>query len=142
MFKNKKIILSSFCLFLLSSGCSQYTKSNDADNKADMPQKQLNRSVKTDVAKIIFVGQKKSCKCTQTRIAASLKALKSVLKNYPEIKIKQIQLDVEEEQADKLDDIQSLMVAPGIYFFDKKQHLKKMVQGEVKAQQILKIIEQ
>jgi hypothetical protein len=95
---------------------------------------------KTDVVKIVFVGQKNSCECTQKRIAETWKSLETALKNRKDITVEKIQLDVEEEQAEKLDDLKSIMVAPGLYFFDANENLVEMLQGELTAEQIKKVL--
>jgi hypothetical protein len=92
------------------------------------------------IAKIVFVGQKQACQCTRTRIDTTWAVLQSTLKDKSDVTVENIQLDVEEEQADRLDMLQSLIVPPGLYFFDENDNLVEMLQGEVKQEQIQSLL--
>ena len=95
---------------------------------------------RSDVVKIVFVGQKQSCDCTRKRIDKSWKTLHNALKGNGNIPVERIQLDVHEAETDRLDNLRSLMVIPGIYFFDANENLLELLQGEVTAGQISKIL--
>lgn len=129
--------------FLLVCGCNRETPPpaqprDPAVSTSKDPQSPTQKT--SDVVKIVFVGQKNACECTRTRIDTSWKTLQGVLGKRDDIAIEQIQLDVDEEQAEKMDNIRSLMVTPGIYFFDANEHLLEMLQGEVTAEQISKVL--
>jgi hypothetical protein len=47
---------------------------------------------------------------------------------------------VDEKRYDELDDLRSIMVAPGIYFFDKDGKLIEVLQGEVEEYRIAEAI--
>ena len=94
----------------------------------------------SNVAKIVFVGQKEACPCTRKRVDQTWKTLQSVLANGPKIPVEKIQLDVDEKRYDELDDMESLVVAPGIYFFDVDDRILKLLQGESSAEQIESVI--
>jgi hypothetical protein len=97
-------------------------------------------ATESSVAKIVFVGQKQACPCTRDRIDTTWKALESVLAEGPEIPVEQIQLDVDEKRYEQLNDLESLMVAPGIYFFDRDGGLVEVLQGEVEEYKIAEVI--
>jgi hypothetical protein len=92
------------------------------------------------VAKIVFIDQEESCECTEKRIAASWAALTEVLGAPPRLPVERIHLDIEDAKADIYDAMKPLVVPPGIYFLDEKEALVEMLQGEVKAEQIQKVL--
>ena len=93
-----------------------------------------------DVVKIVFVGQKQACDCTRTRIDNAWATLKNTLEAKHDIPVERIELDVDEDEADKMNNLRPLMVAPGIYFFDVNENVVEMLQGEVTAEQVEKAI--
>jgi hypothetical protein len=92
------------------------------------------------VAQIVFVGQKEACPCTRKRVDDTWKMLQGVLADGSKIPVEKIQLDVDEKRYDELDDLKSLMVAPGIYFFDREGKLIELLQGEVDDYKIAELI--
>jgi len=138
---NKLFKVTFLLCFALLLGCSKGDQESPpppavaADKPASAAQ-----AKKSDVVKIVFVGQKQACKCTKARVSKSWKALQDVLSKQPDIAVERIQLDVEEARADKLDDLRSLVVVPGLYFFDINNHLKEMLQGELTPAQISKVL--
>ena len=141
MFTKLGTIIFALCIFL-AFGCGKEIKASEKPDNANVPPSNTNAKTvkKSDVVKIVFVGQKDACECTRTRIDTTWNTLQEVLDGRDDISVERIQLDVEEEQADKLDDLRSMMVAPGIYFFDENEHLLEMLQGEVAPEQISKIL--
>lgn len=128
--------------FLLLGGCNKETSVSAQENvPVTETKKETQASTKvSDVVKIVFVGQKQACDCTRNRIDKVWTTLQSTLRGKHDIPVVRIQLDVDEEAADKLDSLRSLMVAPGIYFFDANENLLEMLQGEVTAEQISKVL--
>ena len=127
---------------LLTFGCNRdtTTSSKPAGSSESESNPQATKFEASDVVKIVFVGQKQACECTRKRIDTTWKVLQKTLGGRADISVARIQLDVDEEQADKLDDRRSLMVAPGIYFFDANENLLEMLQGEVTSEQISKVL--
>ena len=70
------------------------------------------------------------------------RTLQGVLAKGPKIAVERIQLDVDEERYDELDDLKSMVVAPGIYFFDKDSKLIELLQGAAVEARIANIIKQ
>ena len=89
------------------------------------------------VARVVFIGQENACECTKKRIADTWPVLEKVLAKREDISVKRLQIDVDEEEAERYDEMKSVMVAPGIYFMDKDDKLVEMLQGEVKEDQII-----
>ena len=89
------------------------------------------------VTQVVFIGQKESCPCTRKRIDEAWPVLEKVLGGYENIAVKRLQNDVEVEEADKYDGMQTVMVAPGIFFLDKDDKLVDMIQGAVTEEQII-----
>ncbi len=123
-------------LVLLTLGCSQPETQQPVENKAEAPAPTETAAGPTRVAKVVFIGQKDACNCTRERIDKTWPVVESALKSYKDITIHKIQNDVEEDEADKYDDMKSIMVAPGIFFLDKDEKLVEMLQGEVTAAQV------
>ena len=93
------------------------------------------------VARIVFIGQEKACKCTRTRIDVTWAALQSALEGHSQIPVESLTMDQDEDEFDKYDEMQSLVVAPGIYFLDAEGRLISLLQGEQTTQQILQVLE-
>lgn len=83
------------------------------------------------VAQVVFIGQREACPCTRKRIDTTWSALEQVLAKHPEIEVKKIEQDVDEDAADRYDELKSLMVAPGVYLMGGNGKLIQMLQGEV-----------
>ena len=130
------------CLTLLV-GC----KNNHGNQGAALPETKAkpllvaaSKTTQANVAKIVFVGQKDACECTRDRIDTSWTALQKVLGENSGILVERIQLDVEDQEADRLDDLRAMIVVPGIYFIDKNEDLLEMLQGEVTPRQVEKML--
>jgi len=87
------------------------------------------------VAQVVFIGQREACPCTRKRIDATWAALEQVLAKHPGIEVKKIEQDVDQEEANRYDELKSLMVAPGVYLMDGNGKLIRMLQGEVNVGQ-------
>jgi hypothetical protein len=139
-----KTLSLSMLLLIAATGCGGQEPEPQPTSVAPSPGAQASAAAgapaQTDVGKIVFVGQKEACPCTRKRVDDTWKVLRGVLADRPEIPVEKIQLDVDEERYDELDDLQSIMVAPGIYFFDKHGKLIEMLQGEVEGYKIAEVI--
>ncbi len=97
-------------------------------------------AVPSQVARAVFIGQKKACDCTRKRIDEAWPVFQQAVAAHKNIEVKRLQLDVDEKEADRYDDMRTIMVAPGIFFLDQNDQLIEMVQGEVTAEQLKKIL--
>ena len=88
------------------------------------------------VARIVFVGKKHACACTQKAIAASSKALEARLGKTPAIPIERLEIDVDPDGVRKYQELQPMMALPALYFLDGKGQLVQMLQGEVSDAQL------
>lgn len=93
------------------------------------------------VATIVFVGQKEACDCTRNRIDGTWQALQKALEGRSDIEVKRLERDVDEAEADRFDDMKSLMVAPGVYFLDREGKLIQMLQGELTETQLQAVLD-
>jgi hypothetical protein len=82
------------------------------------------------VQKIVFVGKKKACECTQKRVDASWAALEAALVGR-NVEVERINLDVDEIRTNELLALERFVAAPAIYFLNDTGHLVEMLQGEV-----------
>ncbi|MBW2526312.1 MAG: hypothetical protein JRI23_19175 [Deltaproteobacteria bacterium] len=89
-----------------------------------------------EVVEVVFIGQRNACECTRNRIDTSWAALEQVLAKHPGIKIKKVEQDVDQDEADRYDQLKALMVAPGVYLMDGNGKLIQMLQGELTVTQL------
>lgn len=93
------------------------------------------------VGRIVFLDKENCCDCTRTRQNASWSALQEALSAAPSKPLLDvIHVDSQADQAAVYLDLEPVMVTPGLYFFDHKENLLEMVQGEVSREQIEKIL--
>ncbi len=116
---------------------SKAPRSLAAPAKAPAPQTAPARS---EIGRIVFLDQKQACDCTRKRIDASWNALQAALKAAPGPDVLRIFHDVDEQAADEYKQLKPMMVAPGIYFLDKKGGLAEMLQGEVTEAQVTAVL--
>ena len=93
------------------------------------------------VSRVVFVGQKDACPCTRERIAKTWPNVEKAVAGFKGVSIQKIQNDVEIEEADRYDNMRSVMVIPGIYFMDRNEKLIEMLQGEVTEAQITAVLQ-
>jgi hypothetical protein len=136
-------MLLTALVVLSSSGCKEKnTEPNALPKAAKLPtEPKAVEETQGRIESIVFVGQKEACECTKNRIDVSWKVLQDTLKDGPQIPIKRIQLDVDGEEAKKLNEQKPLVVAPGIYFLDAKKSVVALLQGEVRVDQIIPLLQ-
>lgn len=139
-----KILQLSMLLLLAVVGCGGQEPEPPPTSTAITPgvpaAKAEGAATKSNVGKIVFVGQNDACPCTRKRVDDTWNMLQGALAEGPAIPVEKIQLDVDEKRYDELDALQSIMVAPGIYFFDKDGKLIELLQGEVEEYKIDEVI--
>jgi hypothetical protein len=132
-----------FTLVMLGASCKQEVAApEDTPITPDTANASATQAATSRVAKIVFVGQKQACPCTRKRIDETWKTLQGVLAKGPKIAVERIHLDVDEERYDELDELKSMIVPPGIYFFDKDSKLIELLQGGAVEAKIADIIKQ
>jgi len=138
----KGITMKSPSLFALLLVAACTTPANAPERAAPRPLPAApEKSASAKIAKIAFIDQAEACECTTKRIAASWSALEAALaKSPPGIPVERIHLDRDEAKADKYDEMESLIVPPGIYFFDENEALVEMLQGEITVEQISEVL--
>jgi len=93
------------------------------------------------IGRIVFLDKERCCDCTRTRQNTSWSALQEALDTAPSKPLVDvIHVDSQADQAAVYLDLEPVMVPPGLYFFDHKENLLEMVQGEVSREQIEKIL--
>lgn len=92
------------------------------------------------VAQVVFIGQREACECTRNRIDTTWAALEQALADHPEIEVKKLEQDVQQEEADRYDELEPLMVAPGVYLMDEDGKLVQMLQGALTSKQLQQAI--
>ncbi|MCP4601230.1 MAG: hypothetical protein GY847_12020 [Proteobacteria bacterium] len=141
MIQKALCILTTICFLVLCS-CGQKKETHDEQPvMSNQRPIKLDQSSKTSkVANVVFVGQKQACKCTRDRIDKSWRVLQNTIKGRDSVAIERIQLDVDAKRYDELNDMKSLMVPPGLYFFNADKNLIDMLQGEVEDYQVLEML--
>lgn len=93
------------------------------------------------VGRIVFLDKENCCDCTRNRQNASWNNLQEAMDAAPsKPPVDVIHVDSQADQAAVYLDLDPVMVTPGLYFFDHKENLLEMVQGEVSREQIEKIL--
>jgi hypothetical protein len=125
------------------SGCNSDPTPKLKGNRASAEVQKAASAQETKVAveNIVFIGKKDACECTREQIDTTWKALQSVLEGGPTIAVKRLQVDVDVEEANKYNAMQSLVALPGVYFFDGKKQLIKLLQGEQRVDQIAEVLQ-
>jgi hypothetical protein len=95
----------------------------------------------TRVTRIVFVDKEQCCDCTRKRIDKSWRALTDVL-GYPPagVDVERIHMDSQADKAEPYKKQRPIMVPPALYFFDEQGKLLEVLQGEVKSEQIRKLV--
>lgn len=93
------------------------------------------------VTRIVFIGQEQACDCTTKRIADVNTALTAALKGR-EIAIERLYTDHDSdlEAVEMHREMRSFMVAPALFFFDARDRLVDMTQGEVGEEKLRAIL--
>jgi hypothetical protein len=140
IFQMRRFLLVTVLLFAVGCDRDAAQSLKPMEPAASIPNQKAAQQDKTDVVKIVFVGQKRACEGTRKRIDTTWKNLQDTLGQRNDVAVESIQLDVDEERADKLEDLRSLIVPPGLYFFDANENLVEMLQGELISEQIAKVL--
>ena len=119
VFKIGIVMSVLFTLVMLAASCKQEVAAP------------ASQSSKTNVAKIVFVGQKQACPCTRKRIDGSWAALQAAAGARKHIPIERIYMDTDEVEVEPYEKMRAIMVLPAIYLLDGSGKLLDMVQGEV-----------
>lgn len=137
------IVLLTTTLVVASLGCKRETATRSAKTAGATPVKpaKVNKSLSSGaVARIVFVDKEKACACTRERIDKSWKALTGVVGYPPVPDVERIHMDSQAAKADPYKKQRAIMVPPAIYFFDKQGKLVEVLQGEVKSEQVKKLL--
>jgi hypothetical protein len=127
-------------LAMLGLFCS-CTRSNSSKPK-EMTSQAVTTQNQPKVAKIVFVDQENACECTKKRIEASWAALQAALGPGSSIAVERIHLDMDPDRAGLYTQLEALMVPPGLYLLDNHERITKLLQGEVKTEQIKAALEE
>ena len=112
---------------LLLAGCGGPT-----DVAAQEPPTAAAETPAGPATRIVFIGQEEACACTTKRIAEVTTALTAALGGR-ELAIEQLYIDhaSDREAVEMHRELRAFMVAPALFFFDAKDQLVGMTQGEV-----------
>jgi hypothetical protein len=98
------------------------------------------KPTKAAISRIVFVDQEKCCGCTRERIDKSWKALIEVVGYPPTPDVERLHMDSQAAEVAPYTKQKPIMVPPAIYFFDAQNRLVQVLQGEVEAEQIKKVL--
>jgi len=94
---------------------------------------------KAPVARIVFIGQKQACPCTQKRIAAGWKALQAGL-GQRRLPVRRIQADVSPAEAGRLKKRRPYRAVPAIYFLTATGKVIDLLQGIVTVDDVKQVL--
>jgi len=92
------------------------------------------------IVKVVFVGKEHACDCTRKKVDTALTALQQVLGNPYKIPVEMLKVDTEEDKVEPYRKQKPMMAVPSIYFVDGKGVVTDMLQGEITAEQIARIV--
>lgn len=93
------------------------------------------------VAKIVFIDKENCCKCTKERTDNSWDAMQEAIKDLsPAIPVEHIHSDTQAKQANQYRALMPMVTLPALYFIDEEGKIVKLLQGEVKTQEITAIL--
>ncbi len=96
-------------------------------------------AAKAPVARIVFIGQKQACHCTQKRIAAGWKALQAGL-GQRHIPVRRLQADVSPAEAGRYKKRRPYRAVPAIYFLTAQGKVIDLLQGIVTADDVKQVL--
>ncbi len=93
------------------------------------------------IANIVVLEKQECCECTKTRQEKSWEALQQAIKTggFAPTVVK-VYTDTQAEEAELYKAMRPTMVTPALYFFDAQQNLIDMLQGELAAEAITKVL--
>lgn len=93
------------------------------------------------VARVVVLEKQECCECTRTRQEKSWEAMQQALKsgNWAVETVK-VFTDTQPEEAGLYTALKPMMVSPAYYFLDANGDLVEMLQGELEAEAITKIL--
>ncbi len=92
------------------------------------------------IVKVVFVGKEHACDCTRKKVDTALAALQQVLGTPYKIPVEMLKVDTEEDKVEPYRKQKPMMAVPAIYFVDGKGVVTDMLQGEITAEQIARIV--
>ncbi len=139
----KYALLTIALLGLALAGCGDGEVADAKGPDCDVPAAaalaaagQTAQAVGSTLHRVVFIDQEEACGCTRERIDATREALDKALLQRPDVMVERIFGDTQEELAQPYLAMKALVVAPGVYFFDKDDGLLEMLQGELTATQL------
>lgn len=120
------------------SAASEAPPNPAADNKTDPAQQP---AAKGRVKRIVVLDKAKACACTQKRTEATWNELTGVVGFPPVPDVERIHMDTQADKAAPYKAKRPVMVPPAIYFFGEGDELLEVLQGEVTADQIRRVLE-
>lgn len=92
------------------------------------------------IARVVFMDKEHACECTRKRVEDTWTALQAAVGTPPKLPIERIHVDTQAAQAGPYVSEKPLVVPPGIYFVDRQQHVFELLQGEIKAEEIIAVL--
>ena len=130
-------------LAVSSPGCKRETATGSSEAAASTPARPATAKTPAAsgaVSRIVFVDKEKACACTRDRIDKSWKALTDVVGYPPVPDVERIHMDSQAARAEPYTKQRPIMVPPAIYFLDGQGKLVEVLQGEVKREQVKKVL--
>jgi hypothetical protein len=123
---------------VLAASCKQDVAASGQTATANAQAKQPVKTSK--VAKLVFIGKKNACDCTRARVDGSLAEIQKALTRHSNIAVEQLHVDVDAEAVASYQKLRPIMVLPAIYLLAGSGNLVDVLQGEVTAEQVQKVL--
>jgi|GEM_PF-1347122 len=95
---------------------------------------------RTSPLRIVFVDKEVACACTRKAVDAGWKTLESVVGSKSTVPIKRLFLDKQPAEVAVYRNKRPMVALPAIYVLDKAENIVGMVQGEIKAEELRKLL--
>lgn len=134
------ILLAVVAIVVMGVSCTKNAAKAESPATGDDGGAQKTSAAKP-VAKIVFVDKENCCKCTGERTEKSWNALMAALKGKSTpIPVERVHVDTQADQAAKYKAKKSMVAIPALYFLDADGNLVEMLQGEIKQEQVEKLL--
>jgi len=125
-------------LAALATACKQEVAASQQAMTASAPAKAA--ATESKIAKVVFVGKQNACDCTRKRVDAGWASLQKALGTPAKVPVERLQIDVDGAKVDPYRKQKAMMALPAIYFVDGKATVLELLQGEVTAEQVQKVL--
>lgn len=137
MMRRRLLLVTVIAASVWTWGCKDETTPNASRAATSAAPAKGKKAATAAVAKLVFVGKEKACDCTRTRIDLGWTTVKKALGDPPRVPVQRLRSDADPIQVGGLREKKAMVTLPALYFLDAKGSVLKLLQGELKKEQIV-----